>query len=111
MSQEQQQERAEITGNVANKPELRFTQTGKPVANFAVYENSFGRNEETGKIERRSKRTRVTCWEDLAEACSSCLDKGVRVTVKGVLRPRTWTDSHGEVHDEIELVARSVEQQ
>jgi len=105
----QQQEQISISGNVANKPELRYTQTGKPVANFAVYENTFVRGED-GKIKRESKRTRVTCWEDLAQACSECLDKGIRVTVKGVLRPRVWTDKSGQVHDEMELVARSIEQ-
>ena len=105
----EQQEQTEITGNVANKPEVRYTQTGKAVTNFAVYENSFERGED-GKIARISKRTRVTCWEDLAQVCSECLDKGIRVSVKGVLRPRSWTDNQGETHDEEELIARSVDQ-
>ena len=105
------QEQLEITGRVACEdpgPELRYTQTGKPVTNFAVYENSWGTVD--GKVGRINKRTRVTAWEDLAQACTANLTKGCRVTVKGVLRPRTWEDSQGNTHDEDELVLRSIEQ-
>lgn len=110
MEQEVKQEVTEISGICANKPELHFTQTGKAVTNFGVYENKYTKDEETGKITKTSKRTRVTCWEDLAEACCDCLDKGVRVTVKGILRPHSYTNRQGEKRDVIELVARDVQQ-
>ena len=104
------QEVIEITGNVANQPVLRYTQTSKAVTNFAVYQNGFAKGEN-GKIARTSKRTRVTAWEDLAVVCSECLTQGCRVTVKGVLRPRSWVDSTGQEHNEEELVLRNIEQQ
>ena len=96
-----------IQGNCGNKPELRYTQTAKPVCNFSIYENQF--TSVDGKITKSVKRTRVTCWDDLAQSASEALDKGSRCTVEGILRPHQWTDKSGQVHDEIELVARNIE--
>jgi single-stranded DNA-binding protein len=99
-----------ITGNVANAPVVKYTATGRAVTNFAVYENTFAKGE-SGKIERQAKRTRVTAWEDLAQACSECLTKGCRVTVKGVLRPyKPYVDSKGVTHEGEELVLRAIDQ-
>ena len=110
MSEQLQVQQTVITGNVANDPTLRYTKTGKAVTNFAVYENGFAKGED-GKIKRESKRTRVTAWESLAISCSECLKKGSRVTVKGVLRPHSWPDREGNLHEELELVLRDIEQQ
>ena len=64
-----------ITGNLTRDPELRFTSTGKAVADINVAVNiRNGDKEET-------EFYKVTLWESLATNITESLKKGDRVVV------------------------------
>ncbi len=93
-----------IEGNLCSDPELRFTQTGTPVANIRVAQtDSFMRN---GERHETTEYLQVVVWNAQAENVAYSLSKGDRVTVSGKLRQRTveldgdkryFTELHADV--------------
>ena len=78
-----------IVGNMTAPAELRFTQSGKAVANVTVAVNrKRGETEETDFH-------RVTLWEQMAEHAAQ-LEKGTRVLVIGRLTQREYETNAGE---------------
>jgi len=68
-----------ITGNLVDKPTLRFTNSGLPVASFSVAVSSKkGEEEYTSYFD-------CSAWGSLAENLSASLEKGARVFVEGNL--------------------------
>ena len=80
-----------ITGNLADDVELRFTQSGIPVASFVVMQT---KREKQGQdyVDGAKNGLRVTVWRDQAENVSESIGKGDRVTVTGTLEPQQWQD-------------------
>lgn len=89
-----------IIGNLTAPPELRFTSSGKAVANFTVAVNR-GRDDA-----KETDFYRVTAWEGLAENLAR-LDKGVRVIVTGQMRSREYEDRDGNRRTAWEITARA----
>lgn len=80
-----------IAGNLADDPELRYTQAGTPVTTFVVMLNE--RREQNGEwVEVAKNGMRCTAWRDLAENAAESLAKGDRVLVTGRLVPQQWKD-------------------
>jgi len=78
-----------VTGNLTAAPELRFTASGKAVANFTVAENrKRGEDDVTHFFD-------CTAWDSLAENVCESLDKGVRVVVTGRVEQQSWTTDDG----------------
>lgn len=85
-----------ITGNLADDPELRFTQSGKPVANFRVGVTEKYRTDSGEWKDRDTSWFSVQCWNDLAEHVAESLTRGSRVIVTGVMRQRSYETKEGE---------------
>ena len=76
-------------GNTVGPVELRYTQSGKAVANVRVAVNrKRGDTEETDFYA-------VTLWESLAENAAQ-IDKGTRVVVVGRQTSREFEDKQGQ---------------
>ena len=83
-----------IAGNLADDPELRFTNTGIAVANLRVAVTQ--RIQQDG--EWRDGDTsffKVNVWRGQAEHLADSLGKGDRVMITGRLRQRSWQWHHG----------------
>lgn len=80
-----------IVGNVTDDPELRFTPTGLPVANFTVAVNS-RRKKDDGWEDVLEGFFRCSCWRAMAENVAESIVKGSRVIVIGKLQQRSWED-------------------
>lgn len=80
-----------ITGNLADDPELRFTQSGIAVATFVVMQT---KREKQGDqyVDGAKNGLRVTVWRDQAENVAESIGKGDRVTATGTLEPQQWQD-------------------
>ena len=96
-----------IIGHLGGDPELRYTQTGTPVANFTVatsekYKDTHGNKKE------QTEWHKVVAWQRLAEICGEYLHKGSLVYVEGKLQTSDWTDKEGARHFKTEIVARSL---
>lgn len=97
-----------ITGNLVRDPELRFTGSGQPVANFAVADNRRWTDRSTGEWNETTTYLDVAAWGPLGEHAGQSLRKGDRVTVTGRLDQRSWETGDGERRSKVELVATDV---
>lgn len=95
-----------VIGNLTRVPELRFTTSGKPVANFGVAVNRLiSRPGEERKEE--TSFYNVTAWDSLASNVAE-LPVGARVVVVGRLQQRSWETEEGEKRSVVEIVAEEV---
>ena len=96
-----------LLGNVGQDPEVRQTQTGRPVANFSV-----ATTDAWGEGDDRQERTewhQVVVWGKLAETCGKYLTKGRQVMVEGRLQTRSYDDRDGVRRFSTEIVAQNVQ--
>ena len=93
----------QVVGNVTRDPELRYTASGIPVAEFGVAWNTKDKagNESVSFFD-------VTCWRDLAEHVAESLRKGHRVIVHGRLDQNTWETKEGDKRSKVRVMAEDV---
>ena len=93
-----------IIGNLTADPELRWTQSGSPVASFTVASTprSFDRNTNEWK-DGETLFMRCTAWREMAENVCETLGRGMRVIVQGRLTQRSFETSEGERRTVVEL--------
>ena len=85
-----------IVGNLTADPELRFTQSGIPAANFTVASTPRTFDKQSNQwVDGDPLFLRCTVWRDHAEHVAESLSKGMRVIVQGNLRANQWTDKQG----------------
>ena len=85
-----------IIGNLTADPELRFTQSGTPVASFTIASTPRTFNRQTGEWKNgQALFMRCSAWNALAENVAESLTKGIRVIAQGRLQQRSYTDREG----------------
>jgi single-strand DNA-binding protein len=96
-----------IIGNLVADPELRFTQSGQPVAQFRVA--STPRIYNNGEW-KDGDSLFMTCsvWRQAAENVAESLQRGMRVIVSGRLRQRSYETREGEKRTVYEVEADDV---
>jgi single-strand DNA-binding protein len=92
-------------GNLTADPELRFTQSGIPVASFTVAHTPryFDRDSQQWQ-DRDPIFIRCSVWRDAAEHVAESLEKGSRVIAQGVFRDSSYTDKDGNARTSWDLV-------
>ena len=91
-----------------NDPELRFTQSGKPVLGFSLAQNH-RRKDQAGEWQDDGTTWRkVTVWDKKGEVLAEHLSKGMRVIVTGEERIREFEKKDGSKGQSLELNAREV---
>jgi single-strand DNA-binding protein len=95
-----------ISGNLTREPELRFTQTGKPVCNLGVAVNN--RFQVNGQWQERTSFMQCVVWGDMGENCARSLHKGNRVTVTGRIEQRAYDTAGGDRKVATDIVAEDV---
>jgi len=98
----------DLIGNLGADPELRYTQSGQPVANFRIATNE-RYTDRDGQKQERTEWHRIVVWGKLAENCGKFLAKGRQVALSGSLRTRRWEDREGVTRYTTEVVARNVQ--
>ncbi|WP_457574691.1 single-stranded DNA-binding protein [Desulfolithobacter sp.] len=96
-----------LIGNLGADPEIRYTQSGTPVANFNLATSETWRNQD-GTKEERTEWHRIVAWRRLAEICGEYLNKGTRVYIEGSIRTRKWEDRDGNPRYTTEIEAREM---
>lgn len=97
--------RITIQGRVVKKPEMRLTQSGKPVASFTL---AVERDYVAQGQERETDFLDVVAWNQKAEVAGKYLDKGSMAVVDGRLQIRTWTDKEGNKRRNAEILADQI---
>ena len=97
-----------LVGNVGKDPEVRYSQSGTPVANFSLATNERfkDRNDEW---QERTEWHNIVAWQRLAEIVGEYVAKGSKVYVEGKLQTTSWEDRQsGERKYRTEIVARDL---
>ena len=97
-----------LIGNLGADPEVRYTPSGHPVANFRMA-TSESRNDKDGQRQERTEWHRIVAWGKLAELCGEYLSKGRQVYVEGKLQTRSWQDRDGNKRYTTEVRAQRVQ--
>ncbi len=97
-----------IVGNLGRDPEVRFTQSGRAVANLSVATSDVW-NDQEGNRQERTEWHRVVVFGKTAESCGQYLSKGRQVCVQGRIQTRKWTDQNGQERYSTEIVAQRVD--
>ncbi|MET9412651.1 single-stranded DNA-binding protein [Streptomyces klenkii] len=86
-----------IIGNLTADPELKFTDSGAPLAKFTVASTprTFDREANAWK-DGKSTFFRCAAWRSLAEHVADSLTKGSRVVLSGRIRQHDWQTPEGE---------------
>lgn len=93
-----------VVGNIVSEPELRFTPSGKPVADFRVAENHKRFSQETKKWENHNTTFyRVSAWGDQASNIASALRTGTEVVVVGKFEAREYETKDGDKRLSLEI--------
>lgn len=95
-----------IMGRFTSDPELRYTQTGTPVASFTLAVDRDFADKDTG--ERHTDFIDVVAWRQTGEFVSKHFHKSSMAAVSGRLQIRDWTDREGNKRRSAEIVADNV---
>ena len=82
-------------GNLGKDPEVRYTASGDPIANFSIACTESWKDKQTGEKKEMTEWVRISVFGKLAEICGQYLKKGSQVYIEGSLRTRKWTDKDG----------------
>lgn len=86
-----------VVGNLVADPELRYTPSGAPVANFRVASTPRRYDSQTNQwVDGDAMFLTCNVWRQAAENAAESLKKGMRVIVNGRLRQRSFETRDGE---------------
>ena len=95
-----------IVGNLTADPTLRYTQSGKAVANLTVAVSHRPKSNGEWNGVTNGFFT-VSCWNSLADNVAESLKKGSRVLVSGKLTQRSF-ETDGDRRTVVEIQANHV---
>lgn len=95
---------ATLIGNITSDFELRYGQSGIPVASatIAVNERIFDRQTNEWK-DGDTTFVRLSVWREQAEYAAATLYKGMRVVAVGKMKNRPWEDKDGNKRTSLEM--------
>jgi len=98
-----------VVGNLTADPELRFTPSGAPVANFTVASTPRTFDRQSGEW-KDGDAMFLNCavWRQAAENVAESLTKGMRVIVQGRLRSRSYETREGEKRTVFEVEVEEI---
>lgn len=91
-----------LVGRLARDPEVRYTQSGKATASFAL---AVSRNDQN----KTADFIPIVCWEKLAEIVGNSLGKGRKILVEGRMQIRNYEGKDGIKRYVTEVVAQNIE--
>lgn len=93
-------------GRLVRDPDLKTTQSGVSVCNFAIACDRDFADKATG--ERECDFIDVVTWRGTADFVSRNFSKGRMIVVSGRLQTRKWTDKDGNKRTACEIQADNV---
>lgn len=94
-------------GNLASNPEVRYTASGKPVANFRIGVNEKYKDSQ-GNNNQKTQWVPIVLWNKLAEISQKYLSKGSLIFIEGKWSTRQWEDKEGNKRYTTEVVGREL---
>jgi single-strand DNA-binding protein len=97
-----------IIGNLGRDPEIKYTQSNVPVANFSVATTESWKDKNSGEWQEKTEWHRIVAWRHLAERAERYLRKGKQVYIEGKLETRKWTGQDGNDRYTTEIIANQL---
>ena len=94
-----------LIGRLTREPELRYTGSGIPVANFSLAVDRPYTNQQG---ERETDFIRIVVWRKLAEVCAKNLGKGRLVAVEGRLQINSYEAQDGSKRQAADIIAENI---
>ncbi len=95
-----------LIGRLTKDVELRYTESGKAVANFTL---AVDRPFKKAQGEKEADFIRIVVWGKQAENCANYIGKGRLAAVEGRLHIRSYDGNDGQRKYITEVVAETVE--
>lgn len=96
-----------LVGNLTRDPEMRFTQGGAGVCNFALAINDSYKDAQGNKVENTTF-VDVTLWKRLAEIAAQYLRKGSPCLIEGRLKQDRW-EKDGQKFSKLTVTGTSMQ--
>ena len=97
-----------LIGNLGKDPELKFLQSGQPVANFSIATSEKWKDKSTGETKEQTEWHNIIMFGKLAEIAGQYLKKGSSVFIEGRLQTRKWQDKNGQDRYTTEIIANEM---
>ena len=95
-----------LTGRITRDPEIRYTQTQKPVASFSLAVDRDYKNENG---DRPADFINCVTWGSSATFMEKYVRKGAKLGVSGSIQTRRWQDQNGDNRYATEVNCAKVE--
>ena len=97
-----------LVGNVGKDPEVRYSPSGTPVANFSLATNERFK-DRNDQWQERTEWHSIVAWQRLAEIVGEYVAKGSKLYIEGKIQTSSWEDRQsGERKYRTEIVARDL---
>jgi single-strand DNA-binding protein len=97
-----------LVGNVGKDPEVRYSQSGTPVAKFSLATNEKFK-DRNDQWQERTEWHNIVAWQRLAEIVGEFVAKGSKLYVEGKLQTSCWEDGQsGERKYRTEVIVREL---
>ncbi len=96
-----------LIGRLGRDPELKYTPSGTPVANFPLATTEVYMDRD-GNRQEKTEWHRIVVWSKQAESVANYLSKGRLALIEGSLQTRKWTDAQGQERYTTEIRAQRV---
>ncbi len=98
-----------LVGNLGADPEVRYTQSGSPVANLRIATSERWKDKQSGEPQERTEWHRVVLFGRLGEIAEQYLRKGSQVYIEGRLQTRKWQGQDGQDRYTTEIVGNDMQ--
>ena len=99
--------KAQFIGHLGKDPEVRFTTSGKAVANFSLATSETFKNAK-GEKETKTEWHNIILWSPLAEVAEKYMKKGAKVFIEGKITHRSYEDKEGIKRFVTDIVGREL---
>lgn len=98
-----------VSGNLTKDPDLRYTNSGRPVTSLRIASSERVRNAQTGAWEDApTVYYDIQAWGNLAENIVNSLERGDRIVAEGRWHETKWEDKEGVERERVYLSARDL---
>ena len=97
-----------LVGRLGRDPEVRYTTSGTPVANFSIATDERW-NDRDGNRQTRTEWHNIVLWSGLATIAEKYLKKGKLVYIEGRIQTREWDDRDGNKRKTTEIVGLNMQ--
>lgn len=94
-----------LIGNLGRDPEVRYLESGVPVARFSIATSESYTDKTTGEKREVTDWHNIVLWRGLAKVTESYVKKGMKVYIEGKLKTRSWQDENNQTRYSTEVVA------